>query len=235
MSFFIKRAKIANFLGYCPNKFRFPILLVSSTLHIAFLCNISGFRPVTFKIFQITAKSFFIVLRKKILFFLFVAFFAGGALPVARAQAPYKHSFGATVGTSQAFSYKTFPCNHFAIQLDAGTKYCYVYGNHLWSLELAPNFMYEGRLAGDLYGFVGAGGSVGYSWKNYLYYNASGLQSSSNNAKGSLNGFFGLEYKLPFHVTLQFDFRPGYRCVFNRYFAEHIFDWGLNVGVRYAL
>ena len=153
----------------------------------------------------------------------------------ANAQAPYKHSIGVTLGTTQAISYKTFPCNHFAIQLDLGTKYCYVYGTHLWSLELAPNFMYEGRLGGNLYGLVGLGGSIGYTWRSYLYIDSYGIyRYSHRNGKGGVNGIFGLEYKFPVPLVLQFDFRPGYRCVFTRYFGEHCFDWGVNFGVRYT-
>ena len=153
----------------------------------------------------------------------------------ANAQSPYQHSIGGTLGTTQAVGFKTFPTDHFAIQLDLGTKYCYVYGTHLWSLELAPNFMYEGRLAGDLYGLVGAGGSIGYTWNNLFgYFNKYGPQWSSDNAKGGVNGIFGLEYLIDTYLAFQFDFRPGYRCVFNRYFADHKFDWGLNFGVRYT-
>ncbi len=171
-------------------------------------------------------------MKKISLILLFITLLAGASFQ-SNAQAPYKHSIGATLGTTQAVSYKTFPTNHFAIQLDLGTKYCYVYGTHTWSFELAPNFMYEGRLAGGLYGFVGGGGSIGYNWQpySYIYY---GYHTSRHNGKAGLNGFFGLEYKFDIPLTLQFDFRPGYRCVFTRHFAEHIFDWGLNFGVRYT-
>ncbi|MBO4489284.1 MAG: hypothetical protein J5741_06505 [Bacteroidales bacterium] len=161
---------------------------------------------------------------------------AAGFMMQTNAQAPYKHGFGVTLGTTQALSYKTFPCNHFAIQFDVGTKYCYVYGSHLWSVELAPNFMYEGRLSGDLFGFVGAGGSIGYTWNNYFgYFNEYGQQWSRHNAKGGLNGIFGLEYLIDSYLALQFDFRPGYRCIFNfDGLTDHTFDWGLNFGVRYT-
>lgn len=165
--------------------------------------------------------------------FLFLTTFFIGITLTSHAQSPYKHSIGVTLGTTQAVGFKTFPTDHFAIQLDLGTKYAYVYGNHLWSFELAPNFMYEGRLTGGLYGFVGGGGSIGYCWKNYYYFTAWGEMSSRNNAKGGLNGFFGMEYKFAIPLTLQLDFRPGYRCVFNKDFSEHLFDWGLNFGVRY--
>ena len=166
--------------------------------------------------------------------FLFLISFLIGIALAANAQSPYKHSIGVTLGTTQAVGFKTFPTDHFAIQLDLGTKYAYVYGSHLWSFELAPNFMYEGRLTGGLYGFVGGGGSIGYCWKNYHYFNAWGETSSHNNAKGGLNGFFGMEYKFAIPLTLQLDFRPGYRCVFNKDLSEHLFDWGLNFGIRYT-
>ncbi|MBO4655224.1 MAG: hypothetical protein J5644_06740 [Bacteroidales bacterium] len=170
---------------------------------------------------------------KKLRIFILIAIFSGSII-AANAQAPYTHSVGVTLGTTQALSFKTFAGDHFAIQLDLGTKYTYVYGTHLWTFELAPNFMYEGRLYSNLYGFVGGGGSIGYCWKNYHYFNKFGEQSSHNNCKGGLNGFFGLEYKFQIPLTLQLDFRPGYRCIFNKDFAEHCFDWGLNFGVRYT-
>ena len=174
-------------------------------------------------------------MKKSVVVVLLFTFFIS-ILCQTNAQAPYKHGIGVTFGTTQAVSYKTFPVNHFALQLDLGTKYCYVYGSHLWSLELAPNFMYEGRLSGDLYGLVGAGGSVGYTWNNlFSYFNEYGQQWSRHNAKGGANAIIGLEYLIDTYLAFQFDFRPGYRCVFNRHFADHKFDWGLNFGVRYTL
>lgn len=174
-------------------------------------------------------------MKRSSIILVIVAFFAG-ITSHANAQAPYKHGIGATIGTSQAVTYKTFPTQHFAIQVDLGTKYCYVYGTHLWSAELAPNFMYEGRLAGDLYGLVGVGGSIGYTWNNLFgYFNKYGPQWSSDNAKGGANGIFGLEYLIDSYLAFQFDFRPGYRCVFNfDGLTDHTFDWGLNFGLRYT-
>lgn len=168
---------------------------------------------------------------------LLIALFAGFIFQ-ANAQAPYKRSYGLILGTTQGISYKSFPSQHFAIQLDLGTKYCYVYGSHLWTLELAPNFMYEGWLYEGLYGFAGLGGSVGYNWQCYRYMNNRPPyeHESCNNYKGGVNGFFGLEYKFYIPLTLQFDFRPGYRCIFNfDGLTDHKFDWGLNFGVRYTL
>lgn len=193
-------------------------------------------------------------MKKNRLFILLVALFAGITFH-ANAQAPYKTGLGATLGTSQAFSYKTFLTKHFAIQVDFGTKYCYVYGSHLWTAEIAPNFMIEGHFVKGLYGFAGLGGSIGYNWQNFSYitglepgdpgynphpdpYNPnqnSVTRMSDHNCKGGLNGFFGLEYKFSIPLAIQLDFRPGYRCIFaiNK-FADHKFDWGLNFGIRYT-
>jgi hypothetical protein len=152
----------------------------------------------------------------------------------SNAQSPYKEGIGVTLGTTQAFSYKAFLSNHFAIQADLGTKYCYVYGSHLWSVEIAPNFMYEGRLCKGLYGLVGLGGSIGYNWQDVLYIDYY-YRVSRHNCKAGANGFFGLEYKFDIPLALQLDFRPGYRCVFVTHkFSDHKFDWGLNFGVRYT-
>ena len=57
---------------------------------------------------------------KKQSFILILALLISTALSV-QAQAPYKHSIGVTVGSMQAVSYKTFPTDHFAIQVDLGT------------------------------------------------------------------------------------------------------------------
>ena len=164
-----------------------------------------------------------------------IVFFVGITFQVY-AQALYKHGIGATIGTTQALSYKTFITNHFAIQIDAGTKYCYVYGSHLLSVELAPNFMFEGRLIKNLYGFLGLGGSVGYTWNNfYGYFNKYEEIWTKDAYKAGANVFLGLEYKLNIPLALQFDFRPGYRCVFNfDGLADHKFDWGLNIGARFT-
>lgn len=193
-------------------------------------------------------------MKRNRIFILFAAVLAG-VMSLAHAQAPYKEGVGATLGTTQAFSYKFFPANHFAIQVDLGTKYCYVYGSHLWSAEVAPNFMYEGRLYKGLYGFAGLGGSIGYNGQPFYYiiglvpgdagYNPnpdpgdpnpnSVSRRSVHNCKAGANGFFGLEYKFDFPLALQLDFRPGYRCIFaSNKFADHKFDWGLDLGVRYT-
>lgn len=161
-----------------------------------------------------------------------------------QAQAPYKHSIGVTVGSMQAISYKTFPTDHFAIQLDLGTKYNYSviagFGSTHWSMELAPSFIYEGHFVKGLYGLVGGGFSLGFTWYPPVsYYIASSpdMQIHKIMGKGGAHGIIGLEYKFNIPLTLQLDFRPGYFFQFNHEFiGDHTFEWGLvNLGVRYTL
>lgn len=161
----------------------------------------------------------------------------------ANAQAPYKHSIGATVGSMQAFSYKTFVTNHFAIQVDLGTKITCTDGENfrglnIWDLELNPNFMYEGNFVSGLYGFAGGGVSLGYSWNmwnpDFYYYD-----HTWDVGKFGINAIVGLEYKLNIPLTLQLDFRPGYGLLFGEEYYGNVnvlnyFDWSLNAGVRYA-
>lgn len=160
-----------------------------------------------------------------------------------QAQAPYKHSIGVTVGSMQAVSYKTFPTDHFAIQLDLGTKYNYSiiagFGSTHWSMELAPSFMYEGHFVKGLYGLVGGGFSLGFTWWPMVSYYTSyspAMQIHDIMGKGGAHGIIGLEYKFDIPLTLQVDFRPGYFFQFNHEFiGNHMFEWGLvNLGVRYT-
>ena len=102
-------------------------------------------------------------MKKKVFLAVFSVMFCMSA---AFAQAPYKHSIGGTIGSMQAFSYKTFVTDHFAIQVDLGTKITPpdgedIRGITIWDLELTPNFMYEGNFVAGLYGFAGGGVSLG--------------------------------------------------------------------------
>ena len=92
------------------------------------------------------------------------------------------------------------------------------------TLELNPNFIFEGHFAKGLYGLVGIGGSIGYSWNTLSYQGFFGVwHSRSDFGKCGANGIFGLEYKFNAPVALQLDFRPGYGCLFAK-----------NLGVRYT-
>lgn len=164
-----------------------------------------------------------------------------GLCSKVNAQA-YTHSIGGNVGNMQAVSYKTFITNHFAIQVDLGTKITLGAGRHwnaeIWDLELNPNFMYEGHFTKGLYGFIGGGVSLGYNWNIWgAHYNWVGHHWGSrtcDNGKFGANAIMGLEYKFNAPVTLQFDFRPGYGLLFNRDWNWSYFDWGLNLSCRYT-
>ena len=182
-------------------------------------------------------------MKKHSLIILFIALFAGAVFQ-ANAQAPYKNGIGVSVGNMQALTFKTFAGNHFAFQLDLGTKYIATDGHfknvdltnvHFWTLELNPNIMFEGHLAGGLYGLVGIGASIGYCWNTISYQGIFGVwHTRSDFGKCGANGIFGLEYKFKAPVALQFDFRPGYGCLFAEHYDAHYFDWSVNLGVRYT-
>lgn len=162
----------------------------------------------------------------------------------AQAQAPYKNGFGVTAGNMQALSFKA--CSgHFAFQLDLGTKVVKTNGLYrknvgfeglsFWDLELNPNFMFEGHFTKGLYGMLGLGLSIGYCWNDIAYPTWIGLiRTRYDLGKCGANGIFGLEYKFNAPVALQFDFRPGYGCLFADNVDIHYFDWSVNLGVRYA-
>lgn len=163
----------------------------------------------------------------------------------AQAQAPYKNGFGVSVGNMQALTFKTFGGNHFAFQLDLGTKVVTTNGLYrknvgfegltFWDLELNPNFMFEGHFAKGFYGMFGLGLSIGYCWNDVSYPTWIGfLRTRYDLGKCGANGIFGLEYKFKAPVALQFDFRPGYGCLFADNVDIHYFDWSVNLGVRYT-
>lgn len=182
-------------------------------------------------------------MKKSLLIAVVICLFAGFCGTV-KAQAPYKNSIGVTLGTNQAVSYKTFVGNHFGIQVDLGTKITRGAGDHwnadIWTLELNPNFMYEGHFTKGLYGFIGGGVSLGYNWNIWhwnLVYDHHGHHygyRTEDNGKFGVNAIMGLEYKFNAPVTLQFDFRPGYGLLFHENWHCSYFDWGLNLGVRYT-
>ena len=182
-------------------------------------------------------------MKRNRIFLIFIALFAG-ILSHANAQAPYKNGIGVSAGNMQALTFKTFGGNHFAFQLDLGTKYITTDGRfknidlkgvNFWTLELNPNIMFVGRLAGSLYGLVGLGASIGYCWNTIQYQGFLGIwHTRSDFGKCGANGIVGLEYKFNAPVAMQFDFRPGYGCLFAEHYDAHYFDWSVNLGVRYT-
>jgi hypothetical protein len=176
--------------------------------------------------------------------FLLALLLVAGIFFQANAQAPYRNGIGITAGNMQALSFKTFGGNHFAFQVDLGTKYITTTGRFknvelnnvdFWTLELNPNFMFEGRLSGNLYGLVGIGASIGYCWNTIQWEGILGIWHTRNDfGKCGANGIFGLEYKFNAPVALQLDFRPGYGCLFAEHYDAHYFDWSANLGIHYT-
>lgn len=203
-------------------------------------------------------------MQKKIL--IIAVFF--GMLFSLQAQAPYQHSVGVSFGNMQAISYKTFLTDHFALQVDLGTKItttagCINWGKYIvygpdyeviskfnpiniWTLELNPNFLYEGHFVNGLYGMFGGGVSLGYNWyrgygydDNRIYYGDPSFMLYYNTPFGKFgtNVLLGLEYKFNAPVTLQLDVRPGYGLLFYESGGPllHYADWSVNFGVRYTM
>lgn len=106
-----------------------------------------------------------------------------GLIWCANAQAPYRHSIGATVGnTIFAVSYKTFFTDNIAFSVDAGLKWTLTSATYhekqtgfVWheamipmTIEVNPNVMYEGSTnVNGLHWLAGAGLSAGYAWSTY--------------------------------------------------------------------
>ncbi|MBR4537151.1 MAG: hypothetical protein IKO62_10975 [Bacteroidales bacterium] len=183
-------------------------------------------------------------------FLILLAFVFGLTLTV-NAQAPYRHSIGATLGTMESFSYKTFLTDNLALSVDAGFKWTTSpatsdvwynsehedYHGHIspMTIEANPNFMYEAHVGSKgLHWLVGGGLSLGYSWffnRGYDY----GLRYTTSYGKFGINAIGGIEYKFSIPLTLQADFRPGYGLLFREHEAVSYFDWAVCVGLRYTL
>lgn len=176
-------------------------------------------------------------MKNKVSIFVIIAMLAG--IFTANAQTPYKVGIGVTVGNMQALSLKAFAGSHFAFQVDLGTKVTRAVTKNtdltIWDFELNPNIMFEGHLGKGLYGLVGIGGSIGYSWNifntGWFVFNS----TRSDFGKCGANGILGVEYKIKAPLAFQLDFRPGYGCLFAEHFDMHYFDWSVNLGIRYTL
>ncbi len=137
---------------------------------------------------------------------------------------PYKHSLGLVVGNINGISYKTFIKDHFAIELDlAGFEVSLgVPFDMYWAAPvLNLNFLYQGQFTKGLYGIAGGGINIGY-------------ELFEHGGKAGAGALLGLEYVFEKPVSLQFDFRPGYGCVFDDIWDYHFFDWAVCLSVRYV-
>lgn len=177
---------------------------------------------------------------------------------------PYHHSLGVSMGNFDGFSWKVLATEHFAVQTDCGfhlTVYDDLYGTFL----VNPNFMYQGTMWSNhicsIDWFIGTGTSLGLATNELGYEN----KEYNDNIGGffGANGILGIEFAFSKALALSFDFRPGYGLYFgdvrkNGYsstyhyskyggyydytyytytdFAlKHIFDWGVNLGLRFYI
>ena len=161
-------------------------------------------------------------------------------------------------GNINGISYKTFIKDHFAIELDlAGfeVSLCSFYNNYYYQYNYykynrtilamsAPvlhlNFLYQGHFTKGLYGMVGGGINIGYSFTPELRkaYRPNMYNNPYANweefGKAGAGALLGLEYVFEKPVALQFDFRPGYGILFSDLDYYNFFDWSLCLSVRYV-
>ena len=116
----------------------------------------------------------------------------------------------------------------------------YGYFTTPYTLEFDVNFVHQDHFVAGLYGLAGGGLSLGWHFRNsypyYLYesYTSQWPRYRQGNGKAGVNLIFGLEYVFEVPIALQVDFRPGYGLLFAPGYIAHYFDWGLNLGFRYA-
>lgn len=163
-------------------------------------------------------------------------------LATAAFAGPYKHAVGIVAGGYNGISYKHFSSENVAFQLDLGIGLQATQGaayadgyktGHgklsFWDFDFNPNIMYQGSLYNDLYGYIGGGISGGF---------AESFNNTTMFGKLGANVLIGMEYKFSAPVTLGIDFRPGYACLLKGVEGVtvnyHIFDWKLNLAVRYT-
>ena len=183
--------------------------------------------------------------------FLIVLSLVFGLTLTVNAQAPYRHGIGATLGTMEAFSYKTFLTDNLAFSVDAGFKWTYSPATcDIWyngehededghvspmTIEANHNFMYEAAVGQKgLHWLVGGGISLGYSWRMHNGYFYGYGRNTTLYGKFGVNAIGGIEYKFNIPLTLQADFRPGYGLLFREHLAISYFDWAVCVGLRYT-
>ena len=125
--------------------------------------------------------------------------------------------------------------NNFTYQWES-----YGYFTTPYTLEFDVNFVHQDHFVAGLYGLAGGGLSLGWHFRNsypyYLYesYTSQWPRYRQGNGKAGVNLIFGLEYIFEIPIALQVDFRPGYGLLFASGYTAHYFDWGLNLGFRYA-
>lgn len=144
---------------------------------------------------------------------------------------PYNHSIGVVAGSGIGVQYKTMVMDNFTIIEEFGYlgSLCAAgNGFNMATLGAVDNLVlaYQAKAAEgqgiELDWFIGGQLKAGYLGNNLGVIGvgaAAGIEAIMQNAP----------------IAFSFDFRPGYGCALGGGgFADHLFDWTLNLGVRYA-
>ena len=152
----------------------------------------------------------------------------------------YKHSLGIVAGSGIGVQYKTMVMDHFTIIDEFGYLGSFAAATQGGSLPtfgamdnlvmayqakgaegqgIKLDWFVGGQLKAGYIDFGGAGGMIGLGA-------AAGIEANIKNAP----------------IAFSFDFRPGYGCVLMNTAAwggtgvgaTHVFDWTINLGVRYT-
>ena len=178
-------------------------------------------------------------MKRKVLIISLLALFS---CTVSMAQvrsdaAPYDNAIGGTIGFMNGASFKTFPTNHFAIQLDLGYRFIFDYLDEYTKVPIVltfnPNFMYEAACGNGFYWFIGGGFNIGGTLPHPQH---AGRYYHGNFVFG-VNAFGGAEYKFAnIPLALQVDARPGFFLFANPHLkAFELFDYNFfNVSARYT-
>lgn len=151
----------------------------------------------------------------------------------------YKTAIGGVVGMTNGVSAKHFFSDNVALQADLGfgirysafSSYGYSFTASYWDFHITPNVVYQKDFAsfgGGALAFYAGGGLTLGETNNYTY-------NSCFGGIFGINAIGGLEYNFSQPVSLGFDFRPGYGLLFDLYGTLSVFDWSLNISVRYRL
>lgn len=148
----------------------------------------------------------------------------------------YKHSLGVVAGSGLGVQYKVLPIEHFAIIEEFGYLGSYAAVGDNIALPtfgatnnlvlayqakgaegqgIALDWYVGGQVKAGYIDFGYAGGIIGFGA-------AAGIEANMKSAP----------------IAFSFDFRPGYGCVLvgngNGVNGGHVFDWTINLGVRYT-
>ena len=143
----------------------------------------------------------------------------------------YKHSIGMVAGLGIGAQYKTMVADHFTILAELG-YFTNPDGGTGWGYAGAP-------IANGVFAYQTGALAEGQGIKLGVY---AGGQAKLGYTIGMNAGVFGIGAAAGIEanmtnapIAFSFDFRPGYAFLFNNGGAGgHMFDYSLNLGVRYT-